>query len=55
MLLGELSTAFIDNVIGKTETVLFVLRIILSPILDYAVLHWLRKPYLELLHTIGRG
>jgi len=50
-----LTTGVIDFVAGQTKIVLFVLRLVLFPLLGYAVWRWFRKPYIHMLHTIDRG
>lgn len=51
----ELATALIDYGVGGGGTVTFALRLILFPLLEYAVWRWLRKPYLEISCRIRKG
>ncbi len=49
-------TRFLDDAIGLPDFwVLFILRLIAWPVLEYVIIRWLRKPYLELQNVVQKG
>ena len=49
-------TRLIDDAIGLPDFwVLFILRLIVWPVLEFVVIKWLRKPYLALQNAVQKG
>lgn len=49
-------TRLIDDAIGLPDFwVLFILRLIVWPVLEFVVIKWLRKPYLVLQNAVQKG
>ena len=49
-------TRFIDDALGLPDyRVLFILRLVAWPLLEFAVIKWLRKPYLNLQNLVKKG
>ena len=50
-----LASGLIDHAVGGGGAVTVTMRLILLPLLEYAVWRWLRKPYLEMSRLVRRG
>ncbi len=47
---------FLDDALGLPDYwVLFVLRLIIFPVLEFILIKWLRKPYLDLQNVVKKG
>lgn len=49
-------TRFLDDLIGiPNYWVLFILRLIIWPVLEWVIFKWLRKPYLQIQKVVRKG
>lgn len=51
----QMFSALVNYAVGSGGTVTFLLRLVIFPVMEYAIWRWGRRLFFEMMHTVRRG